>query len=490
MQRLIIVPPPSCIDCGPIATGSWRGVERLAAARSRPIARALPSSARIIDRAPSDGAMLVAVRGQTAGSLEQQLPAGTRVFDEYWYRLERPGAPWLWRTGRKRATVPAGTGGRNWIVRVSAKGAGPLADATVTLLLGGRQLTAVTSASGIARFRLPLQSRRIARLYVDPLHSGWPVYRDDVAIEAKGLEVDVPALDRSYEDTRNLVYGLPGAGGGGVFVAVVDSGVGPHRDLAVVGGRNTTELEPHGAIDDWMGHGTHVAGVIAARAGGRRRGEASQVSLLAFRVFQKNGLAASNFWIRNAINEAADAGCCLANLSLGGGNPDPGVMSAVQMAWDKGCVCLAAAGNDGAAMVDVPARYRNVLAISAIGLEGAWPRGTTHDLETVASPARGREIAGRRVFVTGFSNHGPEISLTAPGSAVVSMLPGDRYGVMSGTSMATPIATGVLARRIAAAGVHRMAPDGRRAAAIVALAREHAEKLSLPATMQGYGLAR
>jgi subtilisin len=433
--------------------------------------------------------MLVEIRDQSAETLQRQLPEGTRVFEEFWYRLDRTGAPWLWRTGRKRAMPPAGTGGRNWIVRVSAGDAGPLPDVTVTLLLGGRQLTAVSSASGIARFRLPLRSRRIDRLYVDPLHSAWPVYRDDVAIEPKGLALEVPALGRSYADTRNLVYGLPEAGGGGVFVAVVDSGVGPHRDLAVVGGRNTTELEPHGAIDDWMGHGTHVAGVIAARASGRRRGEASQVSLLAFRVFQKNGMTASNFWIRNAINEAADAGCCLANLSLGGGDPDPGVMSAVQMAWDKGCVCVAAAGNDGAATVDVPARYRNVLAVSAIGLEGAWPPGTTHELETVASPARGREIAGRRVFVTGFSNHGPEVSLTAPGSAIVSTLPGDRYGVMSGTSMATPIATGVLARRIAAAGVHRMAPDGRRAAAVVALARAHAEKLGLPATMQGYGLA-
>jgi minor extracellular protease Epr len=61
---------------------------------------------------------------------------------------------------------------------------------------------------------------------------------------------------------------------------------------------------------------------------------------------------------------------------------------------------------------------------------------------------------------------------------------------MSGTSMATLVATGVLARLIAQAGLHTMPPTATRSKAIVALARAHAVKLGLPRATQGHGLLR
>ena len=90
-----------------------------------------------------------------------------------------------------------------------------------------------------------------------------------------------------------------------------------------------------------------------------------------------------------------------------------------------------------------------------------------------------------------FSNRGTKVALTAPGVGVVSTIFGSRWGVMSGTSMATPIATGVLARRLAASPAVRGLPrDAARSAEIVKMALQAAEDIHLPAGMQGKGLAR
>lgn len=100
-------------------------------------------------------------------------------------------------------------------------------------------------------------------------------------------------------------------------------------------------------------------------------------------------------------------------------------------------------------------------------------------------------VASPPTFPASFANRGPEVALTASGVAIVSTIFGDRWGAMCGTSMATPIATGVLARRLAASpAVLAMPRDGTRAAAIVKLARDHAGDLGLAPRMQGAGLAR
>lgn len=486
-RRFIIVPRPAAGE-----SPSPAQTARLLQRRLAPAAAGAPPL-KIVNRSPADGSLLVAADSASIEQIKARAPAGARVFEEHWYRLDRPARPWYRLQGGLQRPRPRAATASDWVVQVRTAGPAsqPLADARVTLILDsarGIGTDAVTDRLGRARFELGRGVRRLEVVHVDPLHGGWPVARVDLPVTPDGLLVEVPPIDLAAADVRTLVYGeAPVAAGQGVKVGVVDTGVGPHAALTLAGGRNTTEESPRRYRDE-NGHGTHVAGVIAAQAAGPRRGEASAVGLYAYRIFQSGDEYASTFAISAAIKQAALDGCDLVNLSIGGGDADGSVRDAIDYAWSQGCVCLAATGNDGRGQVDYPARYPKSLAVSAIGLTDSWPAASSLGW-TLAKP-RGKAIAGRETFLAAFSNRGAKVALTAPGVAVVSTLFGDRYGVMSGTSMATPIATGVLARRLAASPVFGLPRDAARAEAIVTLALDAAEDLGLPATMQGRGLAR
>ncbi len=462
--------------------------------------KAVPATGlAVVDSSPVDGALLVRAPGHTAASLQEQLP-GSVVAPEKFYVLERAlGKPWLLRLPRPQVTARTGAAAPTrtavssrhaFRVHVRDDHGRDLPDVTLTALIGRQAITGTTNKTGRARLAIHERFRTITRLYADPLHSAWSVFVDNVPISGATYTLTAPSLALSAKDARNAIYGRASAGSGrGVKVAVVDGGVGPHADLPIAFGTNTTTEEDTSLFEDGPeGHGTHVAGVIAARTAGPRRGEAPAVTLHAFRVFSASSPYASNFAIQKAILEAATMGCHLVNLSLGGGGDDIALRSAIDAAWELGCVCLAAAGNDGEGQVDFPASHEKVLAVSAIGLTGTWPEGTYYGEEV--SRVTGTPLAGATPFRARFSNHGQGIALASPGLAIVSTIPRDRWGVMSGTSMATPVATGVLARLIEREGLHRMAPHRQRSEAIVKLARTRAVDLGLPLHTQGHGLLR
>jgi subtilisin len=382
-----------------------------------------------------------------------------------------------------------------FVVTVRLDGSPPrgLRDALVTLMIDevrGIGLEATTDRFGRAKFMLSARTRRVDAIYVTPLHSGWPAQRTAVDVEAQGLVVDVAPIDLQIPDVRGTVYGRAVSGvGQGVRVAVVDTGVGPHSALTIQRARNTTANQSTRRTRDEDGHGTHVAGVIAATAPGWRCGEASGVELHAYRIFESGSEYASNFAIASAIKDAALQGCDLVNLSIGGGDADEVIEDAIEFAWARGCVCVAATGNDGKSPIDYPARYKRAVAVSAIGLVGSWPAGAA--LDWTLSPFRGQEFGGQRSFAASFANHGAKVALTAPGVAMVSTIFGSRWGVMSGTSMATPVATGVIARRLQATPeVLNLPRDAERSARIVKMALAAAQDIGLPAGRQGKGLVR
>lgn len=265
-----------------------------------------------------------------------------------------------------------------------------------------------------------------------------------------------------------------------------------HPDLTVNGGLNTVLGEnPTDFGDNGGHHGTHVAGIIAARGTAPTgiRGVAPGVTLRSYRVFGKHVEGeedgASNFSIAKALDAAVSDGCDLINLSLGGGPPDDAIRSAIADARSAGVVAIIAAGNDDRSPVSFPAADARAVAVSALGRKGTFPAGTEPSGD-VAAPFG----TDKKNFVAAFTNVGPEIDLIGPGVGVISTVPGG-HAIMSGTSMACPAVAGMAARLLAAdAAVLAMPRDQARSDEIAKLVLQAASNLGFGVTFQGNGLPR
>jgi thermitase len=220
-------------------------------------------------------------------------------------------------------------------------------------------------------------------------------------------------------------------GSSDVKIAILDTGIDQnHEDLAakIVANKNFTSSR---SVDDKYGHGTHVAGIAAAITNNRKgvSGVGFNTSLMNVKVLGDNGSGYYS-WIANGITWAANNGAKVINMSLGGSSSSTTLKSAVDYAWGKGCVIVAAAGNDNTSAPLYPAYYDNCIAVAA-----------TDQNDAKAS----------------FSNYGSWVDIAAPGVGIFSTLPNHNnrigitnYGSLSGTSMATPHVAGVAALVFAA----------------------------------------
>jgi len=213
-----------------------------------------------------------------------------------------------------------------------------------------------------------------------------------------------------------------------VVVAVLDTGVDashPELEGRVLEGWDSMNPQGKGTRDP-NGHGTHVAGIIAATSnnGVGVAGIAPQVSILPVRVLDSSGngdddeLALGIIW-------AADQGADVLNISIGGAVPSDLLEGALDYALNKGAVVVVASGND--AMVGNKPSY-----------PGAYPQVLT----VGATDSTDKRAA--------FSNTGSYVDISAPGSWIRSTWPGGRYQWSSGTSMATPFVAGSAALLISA----------------------------------------
>lgn len=233
-----------------------------------------------------------------------------------------------------------------------------------------------------------------------------------VVVVADALRGQQWALDRLRAEAVWSDY----SSGAGAVVAVIDTGVaGAHPDLLnqltaagmdYVAGTGDGRTDPHG-------HGTHVAGIIAAARDNNLgiAGLAPRAKVMPIRVLDASG-SGWNSNIAKGIIYAVDNGADVINLSLGGTAEDPLTKTAVNYAMSQGAVVVAAAGNDRATnnATTYPAAYPGVLAVAS---------------------------TERQDTSSAFSNTGPYLDIAAPGGSILSTLPGG-YGYMSGTSMATP----------------------------------------------------
>jgi len=439
---------------------------------------------RVVDSLGPDGAKLLELSPESALAIRALRP-DLRLVPVVYYtpavvepqQVETPVAG-----GRRSAASDTIT------LHVVAKNGQPVPNAFVVAFVDFKAKSGaqgVTGADGSVDLALGAASITLDRLYVYPLDANWSIIKKRLAVKT-GTKVTLTPLDLGYQDGVRHFYGNADlAVGTGVTVAVIDTGVAAHPDLVIAGGANTVPGEnPKDYGDNGKSHGTHVAGIVAARGTPPTgiRGVAPGVTLRAYRVFGQGQGSASSFAIAKAIDQAVTDKCDLLNMSLGGGQADPVLKSAVDDARAAGSLCIIAAGNDSHAPISFPAFEDTALAVSALGRKGTFPSSATES-DDVAAPY-GTDKAN---FIASFSNVGAQMDLTAPGVGIMSTVPGS-YAEISGTSMACPAATGAAARAIAGSPVLKMKRDVKRSDAIVKAVLASATSLGFGPTFEGHGL--
>lgn len=268
---------------------------------------------------------------------------------------------------------------------------------------------------------------------------GKPVKQSPQPVQSTPWGLTAVGADQAYGITR----------GAGVTVCIVDTGIqANHPDLAgqVIGGENFVvsrgTANPSAWADD-NNHGTHVAGTVAALDNSIGVvGVAPQAKLFAAKVLDKRGSGYSS-WVADGIYSCVRNQTQVISMSLGSASSSSLIRDAVVAASRAGIIVVAAAGNEGGA-VGYPAAYPEVLAISAVDSS---------------------------LKFASFSNSGPEIDFAAPGVGVLSTIRDGLYGTYSGTSMATPHVSGVVALVLSIGRAQIIAND-----------------IGLPWNQQGYGL--
>jgi thermitase len=237
---------------------------------------------------------------------------------------------------------------------------------------------------------------------------------------ANDFDIDAPeAWDRAY-----------GAGtfrsSGGTRVAIIDTGIDRgHTEFALAGkvqacAGATTGLGVvvNGACQDDNLHGTHVAGTVGATTNNTVgvAGTAPDAQLAVFKALNAGGVG---FYadVIAGLDWSVQSGARIVSMSLGGPD-DPALAAAVQRTADAGLLVVAAAGNDGDETLSYPGAYPQALSVAATSSTGA---------------------------LAGFSTCNAAVDIAAPGENIWSTLPGNAYGPLDGTSMATPHVSGAAA---------------------------------------------
>ncbi|MEC1290226.1 S8 family serine peptidase [Bacillus mojavensis] len=208
-----------------------------------------------------------------------------------------------------------------------------------------------------------------------------------------------------------------GLTGKNVKIAVIDSGISPHDDLSISGGYSAVSYTS--SYKDDNGHGTHVAGIIGAKHNGYGiDGVAPEAQIYAVKALDQNGSGDLQGLLKG-IDWSIANGMDIVNMSLGTSSDSQILHDAMDKAYEKGVLLVAASGNDGNGKpVNYPAAYSSVVAVSA---------------------------TDQRNQLAAFSTTGNEVEFSAPGTDITSTYLHQYYATGSGTSQATPHAAAMFA---------------------------------------------
>ena len=209
-----------------------------------------------------NGPKLVEMTESEAFAMRVASP-GLRVVPEVRYQIAR--APRIAVTGGKKAFPSAALGKLKLSVTTIQAGA-PVPDVHVVAFTNfAKRIGAEgrTNAKGQVSLDLPTTTKKLERVYCYAEHTAWPMILNNLAV-GNG-QIGLPAIDTQFADSRTKACGPFKSGDGkGVKVGILDTGVGPHASLLVAKGVCAVFGDADQASTDTHGHGTHVAGVIAA----------------------------------------------------------------------------------------------------------------------------------------------------------------------------------------------------------------------------------
>jgi thermitase len=197
-------------------------------------------------------------------------------------------------------------------------------------------------------------------------------------------------------------------------------------------------------------HGTSVASLIAGQ-NPQAPGVAPATSILDVRVADPEGFTVSSVLSQGVI-EAVDRGAKVLNISFGGTGDSDVLRAALDYAWKKGAVVVAAAGNEGVDQLAYPAAYEGVLSVGSVD-------------------AKGKQAS--------FSNSGEGLDLVAPGVGVVTAWETDKVAITSGTSHSTGLVSGSAAAYLA---------WGVPSQDVIRLLKSHAKRTGAPSQRLGAGI--
>lgn len=254
--------------------------------------------------------------------------------------------------------------------------------------------------------------------------------------------------------------------GENVVVSVIDTGCDlDHPDIKnnLLQGKNFIE-KGQDPIDR-NGHGSHVAGTICAEINGRGIvGVAPKTKVIPVKALNDDGSGSAKN-IAEAIVWSADRSVDFITMSLGSASESTDIKRAIQYAVSKGAVIFCAAGNSGEnSPIMYPAKHKEVISIGAID-----------------------ENFDR----TPFTCSGDELDFLAPGHNIISCAPGNRYAMMSGTSMSNPFAVGCACLLLSKLRNNNMETP-KTATNYIDIFKKHSRSLSDPMyrsiKYQGYGI--